>query len=261
MPLRPVGAPGSCIDNLPKLLKLDVYWNYGWNYERSYCQPSVSEFIPMAWNGGKDLTDLRSRIKNAKIPQWISQGIIKYMMGYNEPDLSGQANMPVDVAIERWAALQELGIPLISPSAANPGGTWMNEFMGNASSLNLRVDYLGVHIYSGTTFSNFVNRLQIYYQLYRLPIIITEFATPDYKATNISNNRISPSQVLTFMKQALPWMEQTKWIIGYAWFPFSIQSPEGWSSALFDENGNLTTLGRYYKSVRADNVYGDQTIV
>ena len=62
------------------------------------------------------------------------------------------------------------------------------------------------------------------------------------------------------MKEALPWLESTEWIYGYAWFPFSIDRPEGTSSALFDAQGNLTALGKFYQSVTPQNPSGDQTI-
>jgi hypothetical protein len=50
------------------------------------------------------------------------------------------------------------------------------------------------------------------------------------------------------------------WIAGYSWFSFKSSSPAGTSSALFDENGNITTLGRYYASVNTENPNGDQSI-
>ncbi len=62
------------------------------------------------------------------------------------------------------------------------------------------------------------------------------------------------------MKEVLPWMEQQDWIAGYAWFPFSVDSPQGTSSALFDQNGKLTACGRYYTSVTPEHPYGDQSI-
>jgi hypothetical protein len=62
------------------------------------------------------------------------------------------------------------------------------------------------------------------------------------------------------MKDVLPWMESQNWIAGYAWFSFGIDEAVGSSSALFDHEGNLTDLGRFYQSVTNENPFGDQLI-
>jgi hypothetical protein len=92
------------------------------------------------------------------------------------------------------------------------------------------------------------------------PILVTEFAPADWQATTPEANKWSHNRVLDFAKQALPWLEQQDWIAGYAWFPFESSFPAGSTSALFDENGVITALGRYYASVTPDNIYGDQSI-
>jgi Glycosyl hydrolase catalytic core len=255
--IRPNPQDGSCSTRIPIINALKVHWNYGWNLEQSPCQPTLSNFIPMAWNGGRNISDLRNKIHNANIPLYVSNGTIRILLGFNEPDFAEQANMPVTVAIERWVALQELGIPLVGPSAGNAEGIWMKEFMGNATALNLRIDYVGVHSYGGVSFTFFVNRMTRIYNLYKKPLVLTEFASADWTATTKSQNKFNPCQVLSFMKQALPWLEETWWIHSYAWFPFSQTSVAGWPSALFDENNTLTILGRYYQSVNNQNPYGD----
>jgi hypothetical protein len=55
-------------------------------------------------------------------------------------------------------------------------------------------------------------------------------------------------------------LEKQDWIAGYAWFSFGIDSPEGYSSALFDKEGKLTSCDRFYKSVTPANPMGDQSI-
>jgi Glycosyl hydrolase catalytic core len=240
---------------------LDVYWNYGWHLRRSQVQPSTSEFIPMTYNGAQSSLILSMRLRNASIPSLIANNTVRFLLGFNEPDSADQAAMNVSTAIDRWTELEKLDIPLISPSAARVKGPWMKQFVGNASSLNIRIDYIGVHSYGGANVTRFQRRMASIYQLYGIPLVITEFACPDWDARNMSSNRNSPSRVLDFMKQVLPWMEKTDWILGYSWFSFNITSPIGWSSALFDINGNLTAAGRYYKSVRTDNIFGNQSIV
>lgn len=93
-------------------------------------------------------------------------------------------------------------------------------------------------------------------------MLITEFAIADWSATTILDNRYSTAQVLAFMKDVLPWMQEQEqdWIAGYAWFPFNASTPVGTSSALFDDDDGLTALGSYYASVTTDNPTGDQSI-
>jgi Glycosyl hydrolase catalytic core len=74
--------------------------------------------------------------------------------------------------------------------------------------------------------------------------------------------QFSCSQVLAFMKQVVPWLEQSDFVAGYAWFSFMPSVPAGTTSSLFrDATGDeLTPLGRFYASVTSQNILGDQSI-
>jgi Glycosyl hydrolase catalytic core len=110
----------------------------------------------------------------------------------------------------------------------------------------------------------FKKQMREIYEAYgsKYPLMITEFAVADWKAMKGSpeDNRFSKDQILKFMKAVLPWIEKQEWIAGYAWFPFSHDSPQGTSSALFDEDNRLTDLGRFYKSITTENPEGNQDI-
>lgn len=62
----------------------------------------------------------------------------------------------------------------------------------------------------------------------------------------VEKNRHSPTRMLRFMKEVLPWMDEQDRMVGYAWFAFVITSRHGRNSALFDAEGGLTELGRFY---------------
>ena len=49
-------------------------------------------------------------------------------------------------------------------------------------------------------------------------------------------------------------------IAGYAWFSFHTDRAPGVTSALYDAEGEMTALGRYYASVTRDKPDGDQRI-
>jgi Glycosyl hydrolase catalytic core len=110
--------------------------------------------------------------------------------------------------------------------------------------------------------SNFMNKMVKIYNIYgaKRPIVITEFAVADWDSKLAGSSRYSEQEVLTFMQAVLPWLEEQDFIAGYAWFSFDSNSPVGATSSLFDDNGQLNSLGRYYASVTTENRTGDLSI-
>jgi Glycosyl hydrolase catalytic core len=248
--------------NIVKLIDLNVYWNYGWSTNRIENHPRSSDFAPMLWGGMENRSMFRKYIDASNLRTNIAKGLVPYVLGFNEPDSEGQANLSVKQAIDQWPVLHNLNVPLVSPSCVNPGSEWMIDFMSNATKNCLRVDYLGVHWYGGTNPKSFKRVIMRYWNLHKMPIIITEFAPADWGTDGVTmtQNRHSPAEVLSFMKVVLPWLERQKFIYGYAWFPFRDTSPHGWSSALYYSNGTITAAGRYYKSVRRNKPNGDTRV-
>lgn len=241
--LREPGDPkgGTYEENMPKVEALNVGWNYSWGANLVPNQPAGIEFVPMSW-GGFDPDTFLSNV----LPD-VNAGKFKRFLGFNEPDGAEQANMTVEKAIQLWPTLQRLGIPLGSPAVVDAeNGTWLEDFMAEAERLGYRVDYICVHNYPGTNVENFKTKMTNIHNKYNRPIIVTEFAPADWTAQTPEQNKHTEEAVLNFMKGVLPWMEETDFIYGYSWFSFSQTSKEGCTSALFDEQGNLTPLGEYY---------------
>ncbi len=262
-----------------RMTDLQVDWNYSWNMHLVDQQPAEREFIPMVFSGpstqGADAPKLLADQLAKSVTPQIRAGRIKRMLCFNEPDQAKQGNLTVAQALALWPTLEALGVPLCSPACANTegtdakdaanqgiGGNWMPTFMREVDRLHLRVDYIGTHAYPGPNAEAFKSKLHRIYDKYgHRPLLITEFAIADWKTGgDITKNRYTKTQVLQFAKEVLPWMERQDWIVGYAWFPFGINSPHGTCSALFDTDGHLTALGRYYRSVTPTNPDGDQTI-
>jgi Glycosyl hydrolase catalytic core len=255
--LRPIGRTGSWRDNLPGVIDINPYWNYNWDIIRIDAQPIDIEFIPMAWGASEQL---ESNLQQYVQP-YIENGIVKRFLGFNEPDHELQSNVAVSKALELWPLFEALNVPLISPSCWQPKGEWMIEFMKLAIEQCRRIDYIGVHWYGSTSFAAFKNDMEEIYNMYgQIPLVITEFSPADWTAKNISMNRHNKSEVLQFMKQALPWLEQQDWIHGYAWFSFPFNDTVGAPSALFTDDGRLTICGQYYASVTGDNPLGNQSL-
>jgi Glycosyl hydrolase catalytic core len=187
---------------------------------------------------------------------------IKRILGFNEPDQENQSNVSVKTALTEWSKLEETGLPLVSPSAAKPLGTWMEKFMTKIEEECRRVDWIGVHWYGPAMFSTFTTQMRkIRAKFGGRPLLLTEFAVADHQSEERGFHRYNHSEVLEFMKEALPWLEEQDWIAGYAWFSFKQSKIKGSSSALFeDDDGQLTALGRFYASVSTENPKGDQSI-
>lgn len=220
--------------------QLNVNWMYNWNNQPHDSLPETLEFTPMFWGKRSVKTETIQRLKRLK-----KAGKIKQILAFNEPDGEKQANMTVDEAIELWPSLEEIGLPLGSPAAVHPDNEWMQKFMHKADSLNLRVDFVCVHHYGGANSENFLNKLKRVYELYNKPIWITEFAVADWEAETEEENKYSEEDVLWFLKKALPVLEELDYVERYAWFD-GRRAPLI-SSSLFDENLELTKVGKFYK--------------
>lgn len=247
--LKLPGKKGVCftlkdnnyVQNMARVETLKGRWNYSWGADRASNQLDYVEFVPMAW--GKINPDEFV----PKVMAQINMGKCKRVLGFNEPDGKEQANMSVEKALELWPALESLKVPLGSPAVVDAeNGEWIKEFMAGVEQRGYRVDYLCVHNYGGGGVAEFKRKMTAIYEKYKRPILITEFAVADWSATKPEENKHSAAKVLTFMKDILPWLEETDFIYGYAWFSFGQTSAAGCTSALFDENNNLTELGKYY---------------
>jgi hypothetical protein len=96
--------------------------------------PADVEFVPMIW--GKD------NVTPATLAKAKREGDV--LLGFNEPDMDGQANMSVEDALAAWPKLQDTGRRLGSPAVAYGGDTaggWLDRFMKGAKAKGLRVDF------------------------------------------------------------------------------------------------------------------------
>jgi hypothetical protein len=257
------------------LAYLDPHWYYCWNTQppQEIPPPGVRqdqstqlknakscnvEFLPMFW--GYCPQNFKSQVQLVVARQPIM------ILGFNEPDHKDQSNISVQRALQGWRILQEAveqvsaaDVLLVSPSCADSMGSWMINFMNVVEKLHLRVDIIGVHYYGCPNVQVFQTRMQKIYETYgRRPILITEFGVADWQAKSVTENRFTTMQVLTFMEAVLPWIESQDWILGYNWFPFNITSPPGTSSALWNEHGHLTAVGKYYSLFRRNVSSGCQ---
>ena len=199
---------------------LKPFWSYSWNRDYRETIPDGVEYVPMFW-GAANVTD--SEIQ--RIKGLVDSGIVKNVLGFNEPDLTSQANMSVEEAIELWPKLEELGVPLGSPVPSSVNSVWLEQFMSEAESKNLRVDFICIHIYRGNNSGLFFQAVDDIYDKYRKPIWVTEMSIVDNNAKTVSENTLSLAQTLPTMKSILSGFYEREFVHRFAWFSGTSNSP------------------------------------
>ncbi|MFH4969508.1 glycosyl hydrolase [Gaetbulibacter sp. M240] len=229
---------------------IDHSWYYNWGNGNNSNLPR--EYAPMSWgyggaNDDADITNYKSKYK------------VTHVLAFNESDQcdkqSGQYNnlCDTDVAVSTYKNLMKTGLRLVSPSCTeNAPFGWLKEFHDKANAQDIRIDVIGVHWYDWgsnpasspnanpeNVFNRFKNYLQRVYDLYGLPIWITEF--------NANPNR-STATNYAFMQLALPYLETLDYVERYCWY----QPNSGVADYYTDANQTtLTDVGVYYNNQSA----------
>ena len=229
--------------------QLNTGWFYNWNNNNNPF-PNY-EYVPMAWGAGGALPAAISLVTQKKKTT--------HLLGFNESDncedQSGQFNnlcQPA-VAVAYYENLMSLGVRLGTPAPRENGPTtWLLEFARIAKERDVRFDFVAVHWYDwGSNPANspnadpqqIFNRFKAYlanvYNIYKLPIWITEF--------NANPNRGNATQE-AFLRLALPYLESLDYVERYAYFqpnPAYASVPQT-PANYYDANGAITNIGELY---------------
>ncbi|MEY9857952.1 RNA polymerase sigma factor (sigma-70 family) [Catenulispora sp. GAS73] len=217
-------------------------WYYDWSPSRmDHIGSAGPEFVPMIW-GAKN-TD------SATLATAKSQGSV--LLGFNEPDMSGQSNMTVEQALDLWPKLQATGLRLGSPAvaydAATPGG-WLDRFMAGAAARGYRVDFITVHWYGsdfrpGPATDQLRTYLQSIHDRYHLPIWVTEYALISFSGGG--SQYPAPDQQAAFVTDSAAMLDALPYVERYAWFGLAASGAQT-GTALF-QNGGPTPMGVAYE--------------
>ncbi|TWI80573.1 putative secreted protein (Por secretion system target) [Lacibacter cauensis] len=231
--------------------QLHAGWFYNWNNNNNPL-PNY-EYVPMAWGAGGALP--------AGIGTVLQKKKTTHLLGFNESDncedQSGQYNnlcQPA-VAVAYYENLMSLGVRLGTPAPRENGpSTWLLEFARIAKERDVRFDFVAVHWYDWGSnpagspnadpqqiFNRFKAYLANVYNIYKLPIWITEF--------NANPNRGNATQE-AFLRLALPYLESLDYVERYAYFqPNSAYATVPQTPAdYYDSNNELTNIGLLYKN-------------
>jgi RNA polymerase sigma factor (sigma-70 family) len=217
-------------------------WYYNWAANNNdETGPAGVEFVPMIRASG-DVTD--ATLKQAK-----SEGT--ELLGFNEPDQSGQANMSVADALADWPKLEATGMRLGSPSVSYGGDTaggWLDQFMAGAKQKGYRVDFITLHWYgsdfSAAAVNQFLGYVDAVHQRYGKPIWITEFGLQNFSG---SPKYPSSAQEVAFIKGATKGLESRSYVERYAWFGLPAVG-DSVDFGLYKDGDTPTDAGKAYKA-------------
>jgi hypothetical protein len=238
------------------LLSQGISWWYNWSETpessvlNSYLGLGI-DFVPMAWNGNFNQQKLRDFL--------LTHPDVKYILGFNEPNFTGQANMTPSQAAASWpdieAIADEFGLKIVGPAVnycgncVSEGGTtyndpfrYLDDFFSSCS--NCRVDYIAIHSYMNT-----IGALSWYvgqFKRFGKPLWVTEFAGWE------SNNNInSAANQESFLIGAVDFLENDTSVFRYSWFTGRTTGGPGAYPYidLLNSSGGLTDLGKTYLSM------------
>lgn len=243
-----------------ELLKPGVSWWYSWGTTpptgNDYYDYNGLEFIPMLWAdyhvSDNNLEKIRTYCK--------SHPEVKYLLGFNEPNFKGQADMTPQEAAAEWPKVQalakELGLQIVAPALNySPDAPyqdplkWMQEFTDLVGKD--AYDFTAVHAYGGTGVCQKI--AGDFHDRFGKPVWLTEFCY----WPNESGYQ-SPATQIRFMQEVVGWLETTPWIYRYAWFMATgaSDSDTGPNFGLVKEDMDPTTMQFYgYKLTRQGLYY------
>jgi hypothetical protein len=227
------------------LLKVSWYYNWGQKETEPCTGGQGGEFIPMVW-GHSGAEQSATGIQGA-VSSFVSKGY-KYVLGFNEPDNSGQANISVATAISLLPSFDNPSILVgTAASAANAAGqTWFKDYMGQVNaSTTLRADFIAIHWYgwnAGSCDAN-ASQLESYIKYAEgfagsRPIWLTEWGCLNQSAPTVAG-------VVAFYNGALAVFARHPRVQRYAWYPWST------NCGLNNSDGTLTELGVAYAAAAA----------
>jgi len=223
-----------------------VPWFYSWGLTpHPNMTTGVQEFVPMVW-GAKKTEDL---------PTWMPPPRSTALLGFNEPNLHGQANLTPAQACAKWGmvldAAKKHRLQVGSPAAnhCHPNKNcfqtptdWFDGFFALEGCGLETIDFLATHKY-GCNVSDTVAYVKMLNVKYGKPIWLTEFSCAGAPV----------DKQLAFMKEILPIFDSMQDVLQrYAWFAGrSDHAASGGNDALIYSNGTVTVLGEYYNATAA----------
>lgn len=212
---RGVAFNFSQAEDLP-LLTDAISWDYNWANDQNslaatWMDEEDVEYCPMCWSNNYNADKIRAYV--AAHPN------TKFLLGYNEPNLTDQARMTPTQAAAQWnqvvALVKELNLKLVSP-AMNYGSLagysdpikWLDEFFTLVNPDDIYAISIHCYMASPQAVKDYIAR----FYKYDKPIWLTEFCAWEEYAIHSAEDQI------VYMCSVLNHLEQNAKVERYAWF-------------------------------------------
>lgn len=258
-----VSKKGMSVDNAQvtyPIQNMGESWYYNWSTAPYEQYTGNAEFVPMVWNGNDESMNWLAQAKE--------QGYA-VVLGFNEPNLSEQANMSVEEAVALQPQFTDSGLRVgASVVAGWPSSSeWFADYMQAAGE---QVDFIPMHLYMGypgeEQVKGLLDEIRNTYDKYNKPIWITEvaFASSDPNWTGLDETndeyREKTKEAMTMLingaEGKFAGLEGMDFVERYAWFSFDTNHTQGGVSSLYETNdrgslapGELTELGELYRTL------------
>lgn len=228
------------------LLGPAISWSYNWGMSVSDAanegfKKYALDYCPMTWNANWSVATLSSVAAKTSA---------EYLLAFNEPNLTDQANMTPEKAAEHWPAVLEAAkannLKIIAPAmnygtlaGYNDPWKWLDEFFAQPGVSLDDIDGIAVHCYMGSAGAvmNYIDG----FKKYGKPIWLTEFC-------NWVNKNVSADAQMKYMVETINALEAEKDVFRYAWFiPRGNGEAECHNSLLTSRKPfELTSLGKVF---------------
>jgi hypothetical protein len=243
-------ASAHYLEHAPRVLsRLHANWAYDWSATPPLRQGGP-QWVPMVWGSGSVTPATIASLQKAR-----RSGRARALLGFNEPDSGGQANMTPEQAAALWPRLERTGLRLGSPAPAVPGDGWLQRFMKLARARHLRVDFIALHFYQDFTNPNAVSdlrrQLDAIHREYHKPIWITEIGALDIRAWG-EPMQTTPTvgRAVTYMRGLFAMLDGLPYVARYAWFTDLCSKHDCPYSTLLTDAGKPTRLGSVFRTAR-----------
>ena len=241
-------ASAVYLDSNPqKLVALGATWAYDWSPSVQPTVPGLQR-VPMVWGKSFVTPQIISNLQQAH-----ADGSAKYLLGFNEPDNTAQANLTPEQAAALWPQLEQTGLILGSPAPTTPTDNWLPRFMRLVHKRHLRVNFIALHYYLDFTNPRSVAAMRAQliqvHNAYHLPIWITELGALDIRQWGQPMLHAQTAAFAeSYMRNVFAMLNALPFVQRYAWYTDSCASQSGCRySSLFSDSGALTAEGLAFK--------------
>lgn len=224
-----------------KIAKGQISWYHHWQNAAVPEMPRDVEYVPMDW--GPKYHNLWQQRKAG-----FAKHKPKYVLAFNEPDVTGQSDMSPSSAASRYMKelepLRKKGIKVSSPQIVW-NTKWMDSFLKKIRAQGGDVDFIAAHYYGSwkdqKRLESWIKTLR---SKYKKSIWLTE-----YGVTASSGG--STAQIMNFKTKVTNWMSGKSYVKRVAWLGcFATNNPpDSFASnrnGMFTASGSLNKMGISY---------------